>query len=158
VHWWLLIHSGRITMSHPERQSQNTKCTSSLSELCAEIASRLYRWKEDNICQSITYSKGHPETSFHPSVLSSICPLVWSSIHPVMVCFRVAFAITIKKSQVRHWTTLGYICCLWFIPMVSCTLLSHRSQAVQTSRFSTARVSMDTCEMLYIKRFWKCSL
>jgi hypothetical protein len=29
---------------------------------------------------------------------------------------------------------------------------------VQTSRFSTARVSIDTCEMSYIKRFWNCSL
>jgi hypothetical protein len=28
---------------------------------------------------------------------------------------------------------------------------------VQTLRFSTAGVLMDTCEMLYIKRFWKCS-
>jgi hypothetical protein len=37
--------------------------------------------------------------------------------------------------------------------MVSCMLLSHESQAVQTSRFSMARVSMDTCGMSYIKRF-----
>jgi len=44
------------------------------------------------------------------------------------------------------------------IPMVSCMLLSHESQAVQTSRFSAARVPMDTCRMSYIKRFWKCSL
>jgi hypothetical protein len=41
-----------------------------------------------------------------------------------------------------------YICCLQSFPMVSCMLLSHRSQAVQTSRFSAARVPMDTCEML----------
>jgi len=34
----------------------------------------------------ITYSKGHRETSFHPFVLSSICPSVWSSIHLIMVC------------------------------------------------------------------------
>ncbi len=34
----------------------------------------------------VTYSKGHRETSFHPSVPSSICPSVWSSICPVMVC------------------------------------------------------------------------
>jgi hypothetical protein len=43
-------------------------------------------------------------------------------------------------------------------PMVSCMLLSHRSQAVQTSRFSAARVPVDTCGMWYIERFWKCSL
>jgi len=71
---------------------------------------------------------------------------------------RVAFAITINKSQVKHWTTLGYICCLQSIPTVSCMLLFHGSQVVQTSRFSTAKVSMDTCKMSYIKKFWKCSL
>jgi hypothetical protein len=43
-------------------------------------------------------------------------------------------------------------------PMVSCMLLSYGSQAVQTSRFSAARVPMDTCRMWYIERFWKCSL
>ncbi len=47
---------------------------------------------------------------------------------------------------------------VWSFTMVSCMLLSHRSQAVQTSRFSTARVPMDTCGMWYIERFWKCSL
>jgi hypothetical protein len=36
-------------------------------------------------------------------------------------------------------------------------LLSHGSQAVQTSRFSVARVPMNTCGMWYIERFWKCS-
>jgi hypothetical protein len=34
--------------------------------------------------------------------------------------------------------------------MVSCMLLSHGSQALQTSRFSAARVLMDTCRMWYI--------
>jgi hypothetical protein len=29
---------------------------------------------------------------------------------------------------------------------------------VQTSRFSTVRVPIDTCEMSYIKWFWNCSL
>jgi hypothetical protein len=42
--------------------------------------------------------------------------------------------------------------------VVSYMLLSHRSQAVQTSRFSAARVLMDTCRMWYIDRFWKCTL
>jgi hypothetical protein len=62
------------------------------------------------------------------------------------------------KVKVRHSTTLGYICRLRSIPMVSCMLLFHGSKVVQTSRFSTARVPMDTCGMSYIKRFWKCSL
>ncbi len=53
---------------------------------------------------------------------------------------------------------LGYICHLWSFTMVSCMLLSHGSQAVQTSRFSAARVPMNTCGMWYIERFWKCSL
>ncbi len=33
-------------------------------------------------------------------------------------------------------------------------LLFHGSQVVQTSRFSAARVPIDTCEMSYIKRFY----
>jgi hypothetical protein len=55
-------------------------------------------------------------------------------------------------------TNPTYICHIWSFPMVSCMLLSHGSQAVQTSRFLAARVPMDTCEMWYIERFWKCSL
>jgi hypothetical protein len=39
----------------------------------------------------------------------------------------------------RDWD-LGYICRLWSFTMVSCMLLSHGSQVVQTSRFSAARV------------------
>ncbi len=31
-------------------------------------------------------------------------------------------------------------------------------KAVQTSRFSVAKVPMNTCRMWYKKRFWKCSL
>jgi hypothetical protein len=42
--------------------------------------------------------------------------------------------------------------------MVRCMLLSNESQVVQTSRYSAAKVSMDTCGMWYIERFWKCSL
>jgi hypothetical protein len=37
--------------------------------------------------------------------------------------------------------------------MVSCMLLSHGSQAVQTSRFSAARVPIDTCGMSYLRGF-----
>jgi hypothetical protein len=59
------------------------------------------------------------------------------------------------KAKVRHSTTLGYICRLQSIPMVSCMLLFLKSQIVQTSRFSTVRVLIDTCGMSYIKRFWK---
>jgi hypothetical protein len=46
-----------------------------------------------------------------------------------------------------HWTTLGYICHLRTFTMVSYMLLSHGSQAMQTSRFSATRVPMNTCEM-----------
>jgi hypothetical protein len=55
-------------------------------------------------------------------------------------------------------TSPTYICCLWPFLMVSCMLLSHGSQAVQSSRISAARIPMDTCGMRYIERFWKCSL
>jgi hypothetical protein len=44
-------------------------------------------------------------------------------------------------------TNPSYICRLRSFPMVSCMLLSHGSQAVQTSRFSAARVPMHTCGM-----------
>jgi len=36
--------------------------------------------------KKITYSKGRCEASFHPSILSSIRPSIWSFIHPVMIC------------------------------------------------------------------------
>jgi hypothetical protein len=39
--------------------------------------------------------------------------------------------------------------------MVSCKLLSHGSQAVQTSSLSMAKILMDTCGMWYIVRFAK---
>jgi hypothetical protein len=55
-------------------------------------------------------------------------------------------------------TNPKYICRLQSFPLVSCMLLPHGSQVVQTSRFSAARVPMDTCGMWYIERFWKCSL
>ncbi len=71
---------------------------------------------------------------------------------------RVAFAITINKSQGQTLNNVGYICRLRSIPMVNCMLLPHGSQVVQTSKFSVAKVSMDTCGMSYIKRFWKCIL
>jgi hypothetical protein len=69
---------------------------------------------------------------------------------------QVAFAITINKNQGQTLNNVGI-----YLPSL---VYSHGqlyvaiSQAVQTSRFSTARVLMDTCEMLYIKRFWNCSL
>ncbi len=71
---------------------------------------------------------------------------------------RVAFAMTINKSQGQTSNNVGVYCCLQSFPMVSCMLLSHGSQVVQTSRFSVAMVPMDTCGMWYIERFWKCSL
>jgi hypothetical protein len=67
------------------------------------------------------------------------------------------FDINIVLNFLFKWH-LGYICGLWSFTMVSCMLLSHGSQAVQTSRFSATRVLMNTCEMWYIERFWKCSL
>jgi hypothetical protein len=39
-----------------------------------------------SVSSPITYSKGRCETSFHPSILSSIHPSVRSFICPVMVC------------------------------------------------------------------------
>jgi hypothetical protein len=62
------------------------------------------------------------------------------------------------RVKVKHWTTLGYICHLRSFTMVSYMLLFHGSKVVQTSRISVAKVLMNTCEMWYIKRFWKCQI
>ncbi len=64
----------------------------------------------------------------------------------------------LRSFTMISWTMLRYIYHLRSFTMISCMLLSHGSQAVQTSRFSAARVSMNTCRMWYIERFWKCSL
>jgi hypothetical protein len=89
----------------------------------------------------------------------------------VMVVFREAFHPSVPSS-IHGWhhtgkktlaeintpppTHVSLVSSLF--PMVSWMLLSLGSQAVQTSRFSAARVPMDTCRMWYIERFWKCSL
>ncbi len=78
---------------------------------------------------------------FIPRIIMSPSGIDWHSF-----CILVNF-------KVRHSTTLGCICHLQSFSMVSYMLLSHRSQAMQTSRFSAARVSMDTCGMWYIQRF-----
>jgi hypothetical protein len=66
------------------------------------------------------------------------------------------FDINIIVKFLFEWH-LEYICFLRSFTIVSCMLLSHGSQAVQTSRFSVTRVPMNTCGMWYIERFWKCS-
>jgi ATP-dependent DNA helicase PIF1 len=71
---------------------------------------------------------------------------------------QVAFAITINKSQGQTLNNVGVYLSSPIYSMVNCMLLFHGSQVVQTSRFSTTRVPMDTCGMLYIKRCSKCSL
>jgi hypothetical protein len=78
----------------------------------------------------------------------------------VVVNFQFEWRLRSQSTRVkvRHSTTLGYIFRLRSIPMVNCMLLFHESQVVQTSRFSTAKVPIDTCEMSYIKTFWTCSL
>jgi len=96
---------------------------------------------------------------FIPRIIMSPFGTNWPFVlHHRQFPVRVAFAITINKSQGQTFNKVGYICRLRSIPMVSCMLLFHGSQVVPTSRFSTARVPMDTCKMSYIKRFWKCSL
>ncbi len=96
------------------------------------------------------------------SYLASSCPPLGLIGHLFCVIVNFQFVWRLRSQstriKVRHSTTLGYICRIQSIPMVSCMLLFHGSQVVQTSRFSTARVSIDTCEMSYIKRFWNCSL
>jgi hypothetical protein len=96
---------------------------------------------------------------FIPRIVMSPSGTYWSFVlrrHQFPV--RVAFTMIINKSQGQTLNNIGVYLHLQSIPMVNCMLLSHGSQAVQTSRFSTARVPMDTCGMLYIERFWKCNL
>ncbi len=58
--------------------------------------------------EHITYSKGRREASFHPSVSSSICPSVWSSIHPIMVCLlrrggeRLEYRLYVTEKAIRN--------------------------------------------------------
>jgi hypothetical protein len=96
------------------------------------------------------------------SYLASSCPPPGLIGHLFCVVINFQFEWHLRSQsirvKVRHSTTLGYICRLRSIPMVSYMLLFHGSQVVQTSRFSVARVPLDTCEMSYIKRFWNCSL
>ncbi|CAK9249587.1 unnamed protein product, partial [Sphagnum jensenii] len=91
---------------------------------------------------------------------ASSCPPLGLIGHLFCVVVNFLFEWRLRSQstrvKVKHSTTLGYICHLRSIPMVSSMLLFHGSQVVQKSRFSTARVPMDTCGMLYIKRFWKC--
>jgi hypothetical protein len=57
-----------------------------------------------------------------------------------------AFDINIVVNFLFEWH-LGYIYRLQSFTMVNCMLLSHGSQATQTSRFSVARVPMNTFRM-----------
>jgi hypothetical protein len=89
------------------------------------------------------------------------CPLgLIGHLFCVIVNFQFEWHLRSQSTRikVRHSITLGCICRLRSIPMVSYMLLFHGSQVMQTSRFSMAKVPIDTCEMLYIKRFWNCSL
>jgi hypothetical protein len=95
------------------------------------------------------------------SYLASSCPPLGLIGHLFCVIVNFQFKWHLRSQstrvKVKHSTTLGYICHLRSIPMVSSMLLFHGSQVVQTSRFSAARVPINTCGMSYIKRFWKCS-
>jgi hypothetical protein len=106
-------------------------------------------------CWLILYSKrrcGHEAFSIHPSVPSSIHGWHHTGEKTLAKINNPPFAHVLL-----FWKGMPSLSLSSFI-MVSCMLLSHGSQAVQTPRFSTARVPMDTCGMWYIERFWKCNL
>ncbi len=104
---------------------------------------------------NITYSKGRcgcEAFSIHPSVLSSIHGWHHTGKKTLAEMYKPPSAHVLLSS--KGMPSPG----LRSFTIVSCMLLSHGSQAVQTSRFSAARIRMDTCRMFYIERFWKCSL
>jgi hypothetical protein len=91
---------------------------------------------------------------FIPRIIMSPPGLI-GHLFCVVVNFQFEWHLRSQSTRVkvRHSTMLGYICHLRSIPMASYMLLFHGSQVVQTSRFSTVRVPIDTCEMSYIKWF-----
>jgi hypothetical protein len=121
-------------------------------------------------CYYITYSKGRrgrEAFSIHPSRHPSMDGITWP-VHPSISLSIHGWHHTGKKTlaEINNPPSAHVLLSRKGMPgpglrsftMVSCMLLSHRSQAVQTSRFSAVRVPMDTCGMWYIERFWKCSL
>jgi hypothetical protein len=70
----------------------------------------------------------------------------------------MAFAMIINKSQGQTLNDVGVYLPFLVFSHGQLYVAMSQVQTVQTSRFSMARVLMDTCEMWYIERFWKCSL
>jgi hypothetical protein len=99
----------------------------------------------------------HITICIHTYFISNIEYFFFSRDQLAFIKHPQDFDINMVVNFLFEWH-LGYICRLRSFTMVSCMLLSHGSQAVQTSRFSAARVPMNTCGMWYVERFWKCSL
>jgi hypothetical protein len=94
--------------------------------------------------RQITYSKrrrGRETFFIHPVIHTGKKTLAQINTPPLRMCHCLGKACPAPVSGLLPW----YVAISWVTSSAK-------------SRFSAARVPMDTCGMWYVERFWKCSL